>query len=496
VMAVTFCLLILSDFRFHWQRRRLFLGGLGLGALLALPYLRFVLVHPGANLEQLTLLESYWLKNIPLMDKMGQFLSRYTAGLSPVYWYRPNDQDLARHLMKNYGNILWQTFPFLVLGLIQVLRNIRQSRFRTILAALLAVPVGAALVEVGITRLMALVMPAALLSALGLINAIQWLKTGIRKAFVHILHFKKAPQSVHAYLVILVFTVLSGVNFYMLWDSLANGPRWYDDYGMAGMQYGATQVFPEIRAELVRAPQEKIFLSPIWTNGADILARFFFPDPVPFELASIDGFLNSHQPIDENTLLVMTPKDYLQAVASAKFQELRIEKTLQYPNGMPGFFFLRVKYVDQIDAILAAEKEARKVLGEEEVLIDGQTARVSYSYLDMGSMMNIFDGDLNTVIRTFEANPLRIEVDFSHPRRLSGVSLKVGGVSSRVTAEIESAPNSDRRIFYRTVSSNPDPRVVDLNFGSVIVTQRVFLEIFNVDDPEPTHVHLWEVTFR
>ena len=43
--------------------------------LLALPYFRFQVDHPDAMTSQLRILNSYWLQNIPLQDKLEQLLS-------------------------------------------------------------------------------------------------------------------------------------------------------------------------------------------------------------------------------------------------------------------------------------------------------------------------------------------------------------------------------------------------------------------------------------
>jgi hypothetical protein len=118
VMTATALLLFLSDFNYHWQNRRTLLRGLALLFLLAIPYLRFRLQQPEAPLDHLRSLGSYWVQPLPLSEKISHYLSEYLYGLSPGYWFIPNERDLPRHLMKGYGHLLRWTLPFAALGLV------------------------------------------------------------------------------------------------------------------------------------------------------------------------------------------------------------------------------------------------------------------------------------------------------------------------------------------------------------------------------------------
>ncbi|NTV37493.1 MAG: glycosyltransferase family 39 protein, partial [Anaerolineaceae bacterium] len=176
VMAVTAVFLLISDFRYHWQNRKIVLKGIGIAAILVLPYVRYLIVHPLENYNHLQILDSYWVQNIPLGQKLNQFGSFYLNGLNPFYWYLPNDNDFSRHLMKAYGHIARWTIPFAMVGMITLFRNFRKSESRVILAAMLAAPAGAALVGTGITRNLFMVIPAAIITTLGAAAILRWLE--------------------------------------------------------------------------------------------------------------------------------------------------------------------------------------------------------------------------------------------------------------------------------------------------------------------------------
>ena len=531
IMGVTGVLLLLFDSRYHWQNRKVGLIGLGVLALVALPYARFLITRGAENYKHLQILGSYWTDPIPLSEKLRLYFSEYLSGLNPAYWYLPNDHDLMRHLMKGYGHLLRWTFPFAALGLAICLKPIFSSlrrillvvglavlaaaaligfsitqqpafwivaalliildlvicfinvpsMYRVILFALLAAPSGAALVGIGITRLLVMVVPATLLTTLGLAACLTWLAK------------HRLPEKALAFGVLIP---LVAFNFFMLNDALVNGPQWYSDYGLGGMQWGANRIFPAVADYLKASPQTNIILSPSWANGTDVVARFFLPDPLPVKLGSIDGYIFSHLPLDDNTLFVMIPEEFKAMQASNKFTDIRVEKTLLYPNGTPGFYFVRLRYVDNIDAMLEAEKIARSTLQTGTVTINGQAISVSYSMLDMGSIQNVFDGDTGTLVRSLEANPLVIELAFPQPTAMSSVTVRVGGVYSRVTAILQVEGQSSPLVFKNELPQTQLPKDLTVSFGSSLTVTSIRLEILSVNDSEPAHIHVWEVTFK
>src|SRR5690349_20436914 len=176
IMPVTALRLLLSDWRYRWENRRTLLIGMGLAVVLALPYVRYMVNNPSTPFAHLHTLYSYWFEKIPLSNKIARYFSEFGVGLSPWYWYIPNERDLSRHLMKGYGNIMLATLPFALLGMAQALRNLRLPAYRAILIALLISPAAAALVQVSITRALVFVVPAALLTAMGLEEVLAWLE--------------------------------------------------------------------------------------------------------------------------------------------------------------------------------------------------------------------------------------------------------------------------------------------------------------------------------
>ena len=499
IVVVTGLMLLIADGKYHWQHRKTALIGLGLLILLVLPFLRFSLTQGQARLQHLIQLNSYWAKPIPLYEKILTYITRYLKGLNPFYWFWPNPSileklwpdidlplwlfsnqaDLARHTMQGYGHILWVTFPFWVIGLVRCIRRSKDPSHRTLIFASLAAPSGAAIVDWGITRGLVFIIPATLMTALGIEVSIQWLHN-------------KRPKFKTAVLSIIMFTLLTGFCFFMLGDALQNGPTWTTDYGLEGMQYGSQQVFTRA-AEIAREqPNTTVLVSSTWANGSDVLLRFFADDLPNLRMGNINAFAQDYRPLDRNTLFVMTQEDVDFIFESDKFTDITVEEVIDYPDGSPGFHFVRLSYVDDIEAILDAERAARQALLVEELTLNDQTVQVEYPTLDINEIGQAFDGDTTTLIRTLAANPLRLVLTFPEEISLSSVTLVIGGAPSRMTV----TAMADGEVLDTVVEEVGEATVfreITLTFNQTLQIDQLEVEILSVLDGEIAHVHLWEV---
>ena len=437
------------------------------------------------------------MQPLPLGDKLARFGSIYLDGLSPGYWFLPNDRDLPRHLMKGYGHLSRLTLPFALLGLAVALSRLRKPEYRLVLVALIAAPLGSALVGVGITRLLVMVIPATMLITIGVSTVLGWLERpadALRrlgaKSLPSWLERWRLPQQL---LALGLFAILTAANFFMLVDALQNGPTWFRDYGMGGMQYGARQVFEAAQEYLQNKPETEIILSPTWANGTDILARYFLGDPLPLKLGSIQGHIDAPQPLDENTLFIATPEEYRLILESDKFSEVVLDRSLAYPDGSPGFYFLRLHYSDAAQAIFDAEAEQRRQLQNAEVQLNGQRVQARHSMFDMGEIAQAFDGDSHTFVRSLEANPLVIELVFPEVVHLGGLSLIIGSANTEISALTSLSPDGPTQQFSVAYHGSVDQPEAHLDFGQVVALQHLRIEILDRQQPEPAHIHVWEI---
>ncbi len=483
-IALLGAFLVISDARYHWQQRRLFAAALALTALAAVPFTQFQRTHPFETALHLRAVNSYWLQDIPQVEKVKRWASIYLELLSPGYWFFHSHPDLIRHEMKGYSFMPLIELPLFLAGAVRCLQKARESRHRTLLAALLAAPVGAAVADPGILRVLAFVAPATLVSMAGL----DWLLVRLTN-----------PRSV-AMVSLALFGVLSVASAGMLRDALANGPTWYSDYTLYGMQWGAKQVFQDTVPRLLRDnPDARIYVTGNWANGTDIFASFFLPGERRVQVRDISAWLLKREPLPANAIFVAPPEEYEKARSSPKLKNVRVLETIPYPSGPPGFYVLRMEYADGADTMFAAEKAELRQLVTEQISIGGQTAELSHTKFDIGNAQSMFDGDLFTVTRGVEANPMVLDFNFEQPRPLPGLSMYLGKANVKVLARLYpaggSSPNEYSATFRYAASTGPNagpPAQMSFDRGPSAV-KRLYLEVGYPEAGEDAHVHVFEL---
>ena len=502
IVVVTGLMLLIADIKYHWKNWKTVLWGAGLLIILVLPYLRFYLTQREEIVHHLTVLSSYWIKPIPLHEKLLTYLTNYLKGLNPVYWFWPNPSiiesiwpeaalpswlfsnlgDLERHIMKGYGHILLATFPFWVIGLVRCLKRFKDPAHRTLILATLAAPTGAAIVDWGITRGMVFIIPTTLITALGIDACLTWLRS----------KWENLGEIVPA---VLTFLIIASVCFLMVNDALTNGPTWYGDYGLGGMQYGGSQIFTRA-VEIAQAePETTVLISSTWANGTSVIMRYFTDDLENVKMGNINAYAQEYKPLDRSMLFVMTGDDLVLIRDSGKFTNIEVEEVILYPDQTNGFFFVRLDYVEDIEGILEAERIARQELITEQITLMDQEVVIEYPILDMNEISHVFDGNDSTLCRTLEANPLRIILRFTEPIDIQKLTFMVGGTPTEVSA---TAIFNDEILAELTEFGeiSPVPREMILEFNETLTVDRLELSIKNANDGDIAHVHLWEVTIE
>ena len=480
IIAGSGLLFLLLDARYHWSLRRLILRAVPVALLLTLPYLRFRLQLGAEHTNLLRLFDSYWLRDLPLAEKLRMAAGYYAYAISPGYWFLPNTHDGARHVMDSYGNVMLWTLPLAAAGLAIVLWRIRRPEYRALFVPLLAIPLGGVVVDVGITRVLSFVIPLTLISALALDAGIAALSARISGRA----------------LALAVFTALTAVNLYLLGDSLVNGPYWNRNYGME-IPWGGPQVYGAVKDWLASEPDAFFYVSPTWANGVDTLKRFFVPDGAPVDIANADRFTEERQPLNDKTILVLTASEYEQARLNPKFSEVRVEKEIPYPDGSPGFFFVRLRYSDQADAIFEQERLERLVPIVETTPVNGEVWTIEHSLFDSGGVQHLFDGDPYTLARGYEANPLVLKLTFPTPRPVAALDLTTGSMDLSLTVRLIPGDGSEARVYSRTYTNLPGDPTVTLEFPNAPEeVSRIEIEVRHLTQPGAAKIHLREIVLR
>jgi 4-amino-4-deoxy-L-arabinose transferase-like glycosyltransferase len=479
VVALTGVLLLFLDSTYHFRNRRTALRALVLLVALALPYVRFVRSHPGSHERHLREIFSYWTNpDLTTPRKLAAYGREYLAGLSPQYWYGPDsNRDLERHRMKGYGHILIVTLPFLAVGLFAAASRFRSAPHRVVLLALAVAPAGGALVATGITRALVLVVPAALLTSLGLDAIATLLARWIGLV----------PVAVG------LFVALAAGQLAMLRDALVNGPTWYRDYGLGGMQYGGRQVFGEIRQLLLRNPGLHVRVSPIWANGTDEIARFFLGNDRRVELQGLEWYTSEKRSIESGSIAVLTAEEYARAASDSRLVVPAGGPVIRYPDGTTGFHFVHISYPQNVDVHMAAEREARHRLVSEPLILGAEQLEIAHSRLDMGPIGNLFDGDSKTLVRTARVNPAVVEIRFRSPKEVRGIVATTGTMDLSMKVQLFTGGNAldTRESTFRHLPPDPTVRLAVIPPGRHV--DRLRIEIRNLNAGDANHIHLREI---
>ncbi len=480
VVVLSGVFFLLMDWHYHFAQPKSWRRGLAALLLLAAPYLFFRFTHAEAFGQHLRIVHSYWVSGISLDEKLALFFARWLNGFNPLYWYFPNEHDLIRHLMKGYGHLPWLFLPFTLLGLWSCICRREEPARRALLIALLVAPSGAALVDLAITRLLVMIVPLALLTAVGVNEALVWLSAKIK------------DWRLPAIGMALALTAAAG---WMTRDAILNGLTWYSDYSLYGMQWGGQQLSENILEFKQVHPQKRLTLSPTWANNTDVIMRYFLGDPLPVEMGALDAHNNYFLPFEDGEVFILPPEEFAALKENPKFADIEVLEVLAYPDGNPGFYFVSLDYAAGAEAIFAAELAERQQPQIEQVEIWGQTAGVTYPMLDIGEIGDAFDGDRATLIRTFEANPLNLTLTFGNTIEIQAITVWLGNARSAISVEL--IDDQDQHHQFEAFDTGMEAiHPVRLDFGEKLAVRSFNLRIESLDQREPVHVHLWDVEFE
>ncbi len=480
IIALTSFFLLISDWRYHWQNRKIFLFSFGLQLLCAVPLVRFIISHPDYYQSQMLQYGILGNTDATLLTNIANYLSRYIYGLSPIYWFNPIVHDPIWWVMKGYSHVSWLLLPFFIWGLVLAIKGWRRPEMRVILAAFLAGPSGSALISIEITRVLVMIIPSLIFITLGISSAFTWLER--RKWF-------------HQSLLVFSGLILSIVPFAMLYDVLINGPTWFTNYGLDGLQWGSREVYQAALEIYQRDPATKVYVSGDWNWQPDIMHRFFIGENENIIGGNADSFMAEFKDGLDTSRFILTASEYEEVVNSDKFAEVNVERILNYPDGDPGFYVLRLRYRDDVQEIFTAEWFKRAELVPGEIEIEGMTISTMHTVLDGMPLQKVFDGDSESLIKSDRINPLVIELNFPEPRSLNGVDLLVGSerVNILVEAWLEDGTSKDFSIQAEKGDQN---KTVSIPFEDLLMISRLHIELHDVDATNDSFVHLWEVLLK
>jgi hypothetical protein len=482
-MVVSGVLLLLFDIKYHWQQRKLWPWAALVLAICVVPFVRFMIAHPEEYATRLVNYGSYWTSEATFWQKAWQYIKEYTRGRSVMYWFFPHEQDMFRHTMTGYGHIHWTTLPLMGIGIWRLwVDHRKKGTLVAILAAALAAPSGAAAVGIGITRVLVTVIPVVITAGLGL----QWLVDGLQEKVLK--HWK--PDMVIRF----VFMLFVAFNLYMTWDALTNGPSWSSDYSLHGMQWGAEQVFTDVKEFRAENPTVRIDLTPNWANNFNELERFFMglEDQDYTTRNSLDGYRTERRGLTKDTIVLMTSNEYQNLLEDPLFTDINIKQTIMAPDMSIAFYWVTMRYSDEAESLFDAMEEQRRLPLPDTLKVNGIEVDATHSYLDMGDFQQIMDGDLDSVIRSGGSNPLVITLDFDEPMAMNSIAFLIGSGPTQLQLTAVNV-DGNTSAFDQSYEHVQALRWAYVEFENEPLVDTLEIKLWNSDEGEPSNVHLWEM---
>jgi hypothetical protein len=89
-----------------------------------------------------------------------------------------------------------------------------------------------------------------------------------------------------------------------------------------------------------------------------------------------------------------------------------------------------------------------------------------------------------------------IDLTFSEPRSLSGLSVIIGSTQVEVRVQIFKSLGSEPVEYRKILQGAVDQPAASFEFGETTLAQAIRLEINDMHQAEPGNVHIWEITLQ
>jgi hypothetical protein len=165
---------------------------------------------------------------------------------------------------------------------------------------------------------------------------------------------------------------------------------------------------------------------------------------------------------------------------------------VEYPDGRTGFYLSHLAYSADAEEIFLDKQAKRRRRVESHLELEGTRTRVIHPRFDDGSIEALFDGKLETIARTLDADPCVLTFTFSQPRRISGIRLTVWTPRYLLNLRVQGIDGATREAR-SAVDYAEGFQTQELRLTEPVSDTRL-VEIV-VDKQGDTKVHLQEVEF-
>ncbi len=289
------------------QKKQLILGVL-IFVFVALPLLTNMFEGPGIQrFNQI----SIFSQKLPLKETFLLSLDNYVSQVSPTFFLFGEKTFITRHFIKGLNPFLYISIPFIILGLILLLLNIKKTSSQIILLLLSIYPLGAALVASGpFTGRTIIGAPLfSLIIGYGISSYLELFKHKLTKTLSSL-----------AIILLIFLNLIQFLFFYFGRYPLLSADFW-------GWQYGAKDIVGYFVKN--ESQYDQLIMAPEF-NAPEIFFKFYAPNDCK---KCLIGLPETNLDPQKRQLFAVTP-DYLSKNPGYK---LSTKKIIYYPNGSIAF---------------------------------------------------------------------------------------------------------------------------------------------------------------
>ena len=132
----------------------------------------------------------------------------------------------------------------------------------------------------------------------------------------------------------------------------------------------------------------------------------------------------------------------------------------------------------------------------DDINMGNETIRMIHSPLDIGQSKDVFDGNLETLMRGKAANPFILDLQFPQPEAIKGFTMDFGRMDFILRVSVYAPDNAVPVSYQDEYRQQPDIPHVYINFSDgPKQVRRIYIEIEQINPPEAVHIHVREIVF-
>lgn len=452
-------------------KKRLLFGIISVLFLLS-PYIYFHYNNPQYATKRLKALGfSFNRENISSITK--HTFSNYYKTISPFYWFSwegSKADEVERHLVPPKPAIpRWMLF-FTIIGFIYLLVDFKKIENRSVLAFFLASPFPAILVEVNHQRS---ISTGTMYIVISLIGASVCLK---------LLDKINNSKTVNPILPYVVLGISIWQNFNLQQYIKSDVYKHYNDYGFYGLQFGAKELFSWIKEN--HSEYEQINIVQGTFNASFIFSKFYLSDKIRRKVQEpfLKSIYQKRVELSPKIVWILRPEKLRELEALSCPMQFEKISTIYTPIGTSSFLIGYFLYQNDFDNWLIKYNKRIYRKYKRELLVDNELISIEYPPLDHSKIENLFDKNMNSIIKVAEINPSTFSIHFSKYKQLENIQVTLweGTTKAEVSIELKhqdkQKTTTKKQFFDKSINKSDTLKFLinrNIKISAVIVTVKL-----------------------